>query len=75
MEDRAFLSTRAAAKEYGIPYWLLLEGVRTGRIKTVTLSKRRLIPAEGLRAFLAEANRPHVVGQQAMDSAETAVSA
>lgn len=53
------LSIRAAATEHGIPYWLLSEAVRSGRIKSVTLSKRRLIPAEALKAFIEEANSPH----------------
>lgn len=53
----AFLSVRAASIEHGIPYWLLLEAVRSGRIKTVTLSKRRLIPARAMTLFMAQVNQ------------------
>jgi len=52
------LSVRQAAEESGVSYKLLLAAVDTGRIKTVTLSRRRLIPDEALRAFVEEANRP-----------------
>jgi hypothetical protein len=58
MEKLNLLSVRAAAKAYGIPYWLLLGAVNSGRIRSVQLSKRRLIPDAALRVFVEDANRP-----------------
>jgi hypothetical protein len=52
------LSIRAASKTFDIPYKLLRTAVRSGRIKTVTLSKRPMIPAAALQAFIEEASRP-----------------
>jgi hypothetical protein len=73
MADPAFLSVKAASIKHGIPYWLMLAAVRSRRIKTVTLSKRRLIPAEALKGFMAEVNKqnhadcePHVASAGVM---------
>jgi hypothetical protein len=62
MAEAAFLSIKAASIKHGIPYWLMRAAVRNGRIKTMTLSRRRLIPAGNMRAFMAEVNQQNRAG-------------
>ena len=59
MTEATLLPIKTAAKQYRIPYWLMLSAVRSGRIPTVVLSKRRLIPAIAMESFLAEINQTH----------------
>jgi hypothetical protein len=65
MAKPAFLSIKAAAIKHGIPYGIMLVAVKTGRIKTVMLSKRRLVPAEAMKAFMAEINQLNSTGTAA----------
>jgi predicted site-specific integrase-resolvase len=57
MPKLKLLSIRAASKTSGISYQVLRKAVKTGRIKTITLSRRPMISAEALKAFIHEANR------------------
>lgn len=55
------LSIPHASRVTGISYKLLASAVKSGRIRTIRLSKRDLIPEEALKAFVAEANRPAAI--------------
>jgi hypothetical protein len=52
------LTIRAASRDSGIPYKLLSQAVKSGRIRSVTLSRRPMISQEALKAFVTDANRP-----------------
>lgn len=49
------LSIRSAARTHGLSYRLLLNAVKSGRIRTVCLSGRPKISAEALAAFVQAA--------------------
>jgi hypothetical protein len=52
--SKLLLTIPEASERSGIPYSLLRGAVRSGRLKTVTLSKRPLIPALALDRLIAE---------------------
>jgi excisionase family DNA binding protein len=63
MPKLKLLSVRKAAQEVGINYQLFKQAVSSGQIKTVTLGRRPMIPAEALQAFVEQANLPTQAAQ------------
>ena len=53
MENTELLTVQEAAQRLRISRWLLYELIRSGRLRTVKIGSRRLVPPAALRECVA----------------------
>ena len=53
-EVRLLVSLREAARIWSASYWSVVDWVRQGRIKTVKLSRRRMVPMSEVKRVAEE---------------------